>query len=105
MIETFHEISDALIVLIRERLCGRGSYYQDSLRFKKQRDAVALAAVKFPSGKISIRKIAKLMNVEPSTVSRWFPAGDLQEQVDRFRKMIDAFGLRGKDRRSGTKAR
>jgi hypothetical protein len=85
----------ALSVLIQERLCGRKpDFYNEHLRLINQRKAVALAALKFPAGKISVRKVAKLMKVEPSTVSRWFPAGDLQEQVEQFRKSVDAFGLR-----------
>ena len=97
MLETFDGIGDtALSILIRERLCGQNpDYYKDLLVFRQRRKALALAAVRFPAGKISIRKIAKLMNVEPSTVSRWFPAGDFQKQVDEFRKSIDAFRLRG----------
>jgi hypothetical protein len=87
----------ALAVLIRERLCGqKPDYYEKYLRLIDQRRAIALAALKFPNGKISVRKIAELMNVEPSTVSRWFPDGDLQEKVDQFRKSIDALGLREK---------
>jgi hypothetical protein len=91
------EEHSALAVLIRERLCGQTpDYYEKYLRLMDQRRAIALAALKFPAGKISVRKIARLMNVEPSTVSRWFPDGDLQEKVDQFRKSIDAFGLREK---------
>ena len=89
----------ALAVLIRERLCGqKPDYYEKHLRLIHQRRAIALAALKFPTGKVSVRKIAKLMNIEPSTVTRWFPDGDLQEKVDQFRKSIDAFGLREKKR-------
>jgi hypothetical protein len=85
----------ALTVLIKERLCGqKPDYYEKYLRLMDQRKAIALAALKLPAGKITVRKVARLMNVEPSTVSRWFPDGDLQEKVDQFRKSIDAFGLR-----------
>jgi hypothetical protein len=95
----------AMVVLIRERLCGQNpDYYKDFLVFTKQRKAVALAALRFPTGKISVRKVAKLMNVEPSTVSRWFPAGALQEQVDKFRKSVGALGLREKRAKSGKKS-
>jgi hypothetical protein len=88
------EQHSALSVLFRERLCGqKPDFYNEHLRLMNQRKAVALAALKFPAGKISIRKVARLMKVEPSTVSRWFPAGDLQEQVEQFRRSVDAFGL------------
>jgi hypothetical protein len=89
-------LPSSLIVLIRERLCGASpDRHKEQVRLQRRQDAIALAALKFPSGKVSIRSIAALMKVEPSTVSRWFPDGDFQQQVDRFRMSIDAFGLRG----------
>jgi hypothetical protein len=90
-------ISSALVRLIRERLCGANpDRHNEYMRMQRRRDAIALAALKFPSGQISIRRIAALMKVEPSTISRWFPDGDFQQHVDRFRKSIDALGLRMK---------
>jgi hypothetical protein len=87
----------ALCHLITERLCGqKPDTYNEHLRQINQREAVALAAVKLLPGETSIRKVAKLMKVEPSTVSRWFPAGDFKEQVEQFRRSVDAFGLRKK---------
>jgi hypothetical protein len=86
----------ALSHLITERLCGqKPNYYNEHLRQINQREAVALAAKLLP-GETSIRKVAKLMKVEPSTVSRWFPAGDFKEQVEQFRRSADAVGLRKK---------
>jgi hypothetical protein len=90
-------LSSALVRLIRERLCGVNPDRQNEfLRMQRRRDAIALASLKFPSGEVSIRRIAALMKVEPSTISRWFPDGDFQQHVDRFRKSIDALGLRKK---------
>jgi hypothetical protein len=90
-------IPPSLIILIRERLCGTNpDRYKEQLRQEGRQDAVALAALKFPSGKVSIRSIANLMEVEPSTISRWFPDGDFQQHVDKFRGSIDALGLRKK---------
>jgi hypothetical protein len=64
----------SLVVLIRERLGGaRPDRYVEYERARRRRDAIALAAIKFPRGKISVRKMAKLVGVEPSTISRWFP--------------------------------
>jgi hypothetical protein len=90
-------IPSSLVRLIRDRLCGaHPDRYTEFIRLQRRRDAVAMAAIKFPTGKVSIRRIAALMDVEPSTISRWFPDGDFQEHVDRFRVSIDAFGLRSK---------
>jgi hypothetical protein len=60
------------------------------------RERLALAAIKFPTGRVSIRRLAALIEVEASTISPWFPDGDLKRHVDGFRKSIDALGLRKK---------
>jgi hypothetical protein len=81
----------SLTVLIRDRLCGAPPDIEKEFsRKQRRRDAVALAALKFPPGKVSIRKVARLMGVEPSTISRWFPDGTFQQHVDEFRTSIDA---------------
>jgi hypothetical protein len=90
-------IPRSLVVLARERLCGTApDRHKEFLRIQRRRDAIALAALKFPRGRVSVRKIASLMGVEPSTIIRWFPDGDFQEQVDQFRRSVDAFGLRSR---------
>jgi hypothetical protein len=96
MLETMEDsIPASLILLIRERLCGANpDLHQEHLQAQRRREAVAIAAVKFPNGKVSIRKIAKMFNVQPSTISRAFPGGCFQKEVDKFRRKIDAFGLR-----------
>jgi hypothetical protein len=97
MLETFEDsIPPSLIVLIRERLCGSNpDRYKEHLQVQRRRDAIAIAAIKFPKGKVSIRKLAKILDVEPSTISRAFPGGSFQKELDKFRQEIDAFGLRG----------
>jgi hypothetical protein len=104
MLEPMEEfIPPSLVVLIRERLCGTNpDLYKEYLQMQRKRDSLALAAFAFPVGKVSIRKIAKLMKVQPSTVSRWFPNGDFQRELDKFRQAVDKFGLRKrKHTRSG----
>jgi hypothetical protein len=98
VLEMFDEINyTALSVLIRERLSAKNpDYYNNFLVFEQRKKAVGIAALRFPAGKASIREIAKLMNVVPSTVSRWFPANDFQDQVEQFRKSVNAFRLREK---------
>jgi len=39
----------------------------------------------------TVRKIAEIMGVQPSTVSRWFPNGDFLEQVENFEKSFVVF--------------
>jgi hypothetical protein len=97
MLETFEDsIPSSLVLLIRERLCGANpDRHKEHLLAHRRREAVAIAAVKFPKGKVSIRTIAKILSVQPSTISRAFPNGSFQREVDKFRREIDAFGLRG----------
>ena len=96
MLETMEEsVPPSLVVLIRNRLCGENpDRRKEQLVMQRRSDAVALAALTFPSGKVSLRKIAKLMHVQTSTLSRAFPDGSFQKEVDKFRREIDAFGLR-----------
>jgi hypothetical protein len=90
-------IPSSLIALVRERLCGTApDRYKEFLRMQRRRDAIALAAIKFPTGSVSIRRLAALIEVEPSTISRWFRDGDFKRHVDSFRRSIDALGLRKK---------
>lgn len=53
---------------------------------QNRKKAIWIAAQIFSSGeKMSIRKIAKAMDLEASTVSRWFKKGELEQEVKRMR--------------------
>ncbi|MBK8158772.1 MAG: hypothetical protein IPK59_08440 [Rhodospirillaceae bacterium] len=82
-----HSVSmpPALVVLLRERLGGpnpaRHARYEIS---EKQKEAVWVAAQIFGANEsISIRRLAKELNIEPSTISRWFKKENLRLRLNR----------------------
>jgi len=88
-------IPPSLVVLIGDRLAGSTpDRHKEFLREQRKKEAIARAAINLPKEKVSIRRVAAMMDVEPSTVSRWFPDSDLAHQVEVFRRSIDALGLR-----------
>jgi hypothetical protein len=82
-----------LIVLIRERLGGASSEYEEGRRTAKMRsDAIRYGSqIRARGEKPSFNGIAKMMGVAASTVKRWFPEGDFTEEVERqYRHYADA---------------
>ncbi len=93
-------VPTSLLVLIRERL-GRANPVRHQQYEKKTRrqDAIFLGVQLAEKGEEpSIRNVAQVLGVQPSTVSRWFPEGVFREEVDRMRSRLGAFGLRGRNK-------
>lgn len=90
------EIPQDLIVLIRERLGGFQSDYERTYRALKGRfRAIFVGAVMKAKGEpASMRSVARIMNVAPSTVTRWFPQGDFQEIIENRARFYDSHGNR-----------
>lgn len=80
-----------LIVLIRHQL-GAGpdsSWYRKSKSKDLRRASIHVAlALKEMGEEVSLRAVAKLLDVNVSTISRMFPEGTLQEETDR---LFDSF--------------
>lgn len=87
-------IPASLIILIRERLGGPNpALYRDYLIKQKRKDAAFLGFHLLHKGEDpSIRRVAQIMGVQPSTVSRWFPDGDFRTEVKRWQRMLKKFG-------------
>lgn len=79
-----------LIVLIRERLGGVSSKWEKEQDFReKQQAAKSIAIQMISNGETpSIRAIAKVMNVNPTTVMRWFPDSDVLEKAKELSKLV-----------------
>ena len=88
-----HSISlpSALVVLLREKLGGPNPYRHARYEIsEKQKEAVWIAAQIFGADEaISIRRLAKELNIEPSTISRWFKKGELEAEAHRVRDMLE----------------
>jgi hypothetical protein len=79
-------ISRDLIVLIKFQLGAVDSEYVASTKMRERRQNARFIAVQIRDGgkTPTYRGIAKIMGVQPSTVKRWFPAGDLIEEAEKL---------------------
>jgi hypothetical protein len=78
----------SLVLLVREQLGGANTeIYKSHNKWVGRNRALFLGMQMRRRGEQpTIRKIAELMSVQPSTVSRWFPKGDFPERVENFEK-------------------
>ena len=83
-----------LIVLIRERLGGSNPEYEQASEAHQKRWAAIIAGVQLKARGInpSFRLLAKILKVSPSTVMRWFPDGDFEEEVALVSTWFDENG-------------
>jgi hypothetical protein len=83
-----------LIVLIRERLGGSNTEYEQGSRVRqKKSQAAAIGGQLRARGIIPTYKvIGEILDVAPSTVMRWFKKGEFDEEVARWSAMFDREG-------------
>jgi len=92
--ETYNvSLPSSLLLLIRERLGGanptRHKHYEMT---KRRNDAALLGSFLLRLGEEpSVCRVAELMGVEPSTVSRWF-RGDFRDETEQWHRNLNAFG-------------
>jgi len=87
-------ISRDLIVLIRDRLGGFNSEYEQATRAHEMRsNAITIGGQLLARGITpSFRMIADIFGVAPSTVKRWFPNGEFLGEVERRSSWFDEEG-------------
>lgn len=85
-------IPNDLIFLTKFLLIGDQPSENRALEaYLSRRDAIWLAAQIRNSGReCSIRLLAKALKVSPSTVSRWFPDGEFEEEVAQARAILNS---------------
>ena len=83
-----------LIVLIRERLGGSNlEYEQASAAHEKRWSAIIIGGqLKAQGVDPSFRMLAKILQVSPTTVMRWFPDGEFEEEIARVSTWFDQNG-------------
>lgn len=88
------EIPRGLIVLLQHRLGGLSSTYRQLVSTHSlRRNALWFAAQIIARGnEPTLKDIAELLNVAPSTVTRWFSAGEFKEEADVLAKNFDSEG-------------
>jgi hypothetical protein len=84
----------SLVLLVRERLGGANTeIYKSHKKWIGRNRALFLGTqMKRRGEQPTIRRIAKVMRIQPSTVSRWFPKGDFLERVEDFGKSFVRLG-------------
>jgi hypothetical protein len=93
-------VGSSLFVLMRERLGGPDPIHHKSFMREEGRwQAIAAGAELLQNGtEPSVRAVARKLGVQPSTVSRWFPADDLRIQAECYRETLR---LLGRDKQGG----
>ncbi len=83
-----------LIVLIRERLSGSNPEYKHAaLAHEMRGHAITIGGQLMARGVMpTFRMLARILGVAPSTVKRWFPAGDFVREVKRASSQFDEKG-------------
>ena len=83
-----------LIFLIRECLGGSNPEYDKLLdAHEKRKEAIWVGSqLKARGINPTIRMLSRIFKVAPSTVKRWFPAGDFSKEVTRLSSMFDEKG-------------
>ncbi|HBT34578.1 MAG TPA: hypothetical protein DEB52_00515 [Hyphomonas sp.] len=84
-----------LIVLIKHQLRAEVSVEARDMQARHNRHtAVSLGAQLMKQGTpVSLGIVAKMMNVERSTVMRWFKDGDFVKEVEDWHAITDAFAM------------
>lgn len=88
------QINRDLIVLIRERLGGSKTFYEEASKSNElKRNASVIAGQLLAQGlPSSIRATAKILGVAPSTVKRWFEPGEFEKERDFWAALCDENG-------------
>jgi hypothetical protein len=88
------EMNRDLIVLIRERLGGPFPEYEvgSLIREKRQKAAIIAGCIKAQGKKPSLRQIASLLKVAPTTVMRWFSPGEFESEAERYARWFNPDG-------------
>jgi hypothetical protein len=88
------EIHRDLIVLIKERLGGPFSEYEMQSKVKEKRLAAAWVAGSMRAQGItpSLRKVAQVLSVAPSTVKRWFKPGEFEAEAEKWSHLFNPDG-------------
>ena len=83
-----------LIVLIRERLGGPNSQYEQQSQVREGRNNAAIIAgqLKARGVKPTFKIIGDALKVAPSTVKRWFEPGEFERERDRWAALFDEDG-------------
>lgn len=77
------ELRPQLVALLRSQLCGSSPGLFEGYEINQRRDQALLMAcrIKLAGEEPSLSKVAKLLGLPGSTVSRWFPKGDLGDRA------------------------
>ncbi|MCB8836167.1 hypothetical protein [Aurantimonas sp. VKM B-3413] len=83
-----------LIVLVRERLGGSNLEYEQASAAHQKRWSAIIVGGQLKARGIdpSFRMLAKILKVSPTTVMRWFPDGEFDDEIARVSNWFDENG-------------
>ena len=83
-----------LIVLIRERLGGSNPEYEQASDAHERRSAAIQIGGQLKARGIapSFRMLARILKVSPTTVMRWFPDGEFEQEIELVSRWFDENG-------------
>lgn len=86
------DIPRALIVLIKHQFNADVSAEKRKFEVHEKRTSAKwyAAQVRADGKPCSMREVAKLMGVSPSTVARWFPDGSFEEEVEQLKDILSS---------------
>jgi hypothetical protein len=81
----------SFVLLVRERLGGANTdIFKSHKKRESQDQAIFLGfQLRRRGAQPTIRRVADILGVQPSTVSRWFPEGDFLERVEEFSRPFE----------------
>jgi hypothetical protein len=83
-----------LIVLIRERLGGSNTEYEQASHAHEQKRNAAMVGGQLKAQGVTptFKQLGEIFGVAPSTVKRWFAPGEFQSEVNRWSNLFDERG-------------
>lgn len=89
------EMNRDLMLLIRMRLIGEKPLYERKIQSHEQRSKAIRIAAQLHARReaVSVRKVAKFLDMAPSTISRFFNPGEFEEEYKRLAKNLDKEGM------------
>jgi hypothetical protein len=81
----------SFVLLVRERLGGANTdIFKSHKKRESQDQAIFLGfQLRRRGAQPTIRRVADILGVQPSTVNRWFPEGDFLERVEEFSRPFE----------------
>lgn len=88
------ELPRELVVLICDRLGGTSSSYLQTVETAEARSNARMIAASLKAQGLdhSLRRVAEILKISPSTLSRWFEPGEFEIETEKLSHLFDRNG-------------